>query len=133
MNWEMIFKFSLTVLGAVFGFLFGGWSPVLQILLAFAIFDYATGLLASGIEGKLNSKIGFRGIAKKATMFMLVAAGHMVDRLIGDGSHMIMDAFIFFYLGNELLSITENAGRIGLPVPEQIKGAVDVLKGRGKQ
>lgn len=131
MNWDIIYKTILTVTGVITGYLFGGWSLLLQILLAFVIIDYVTGLLASGVEGRLSSKVGFRGIAKKIMIFVLVAVGHLIDKAIGDGS-MIQNAVIFFYLGNELLSILENAGRTGLPVPDQIKNTVEVLKGRGE-
>jgi toxin secretion/phage lysis holin len=131
MNWETFYKLGATGTGAIVGYLFGGWSVLLQILLAFVIFDYISGLLASGVEGKLSSKIGFRGIAKKIMIFCLVAVGHLADKAIGDGS-MIQNAIIFFYLGNELLSILENAGRTGLPVPDQIKSAVQILKGKGE-
>lgn len=131
MSWEVFYKFLSTVLGAVVGWLFGGWSLLLQILLAFVAIDYISGLLASGVEGKLSSKVGFRGIAKKTMIFLIVAVGHLVDRAVGQG-HMISDAIVFFYLGMELLSITENAGRAGVPVPSQIKNAVEILKGRGE-
>jgi toxin secretion/phage lysis holin len=130
-SWEVIYKTLLTGTGAVVGYLFGGWSVLLQILLAFTIIDYLSGLLASGVEGKLSSKIGFKGIAKKLMIFFLVSVGHLIDKALGDGS-MIQNAIIFFYLGNELLSIVENAGRTGLPVPNQIRNAVDVLKGKGE-
>ncbi|MED3623273.1 MULTISPECIES: phage holin family protein [Neobacillus] len=129
MSWEIIYKTIFTGTGAVVGYLFGGWSVLLQILLALVIIDYVTGLLASGVEGKLSSKVGFKGIAKKIMIFCLVAVGHLIDKAIGDGS-MIQNAIIFFYLGNELLSILENAGRTGLPVPDQIKNAINVLKGK---
>lgn len=131
MNWEVFYKTVTTGIGAIVGYIFGEWSVLLQILLAFVIIDYVSGLLASGVEGKLSSKVGFKGIAKKLMIFVLAAVGHLVDKAIGDGS-MIQNAIIFFYLGNELLSILENAGRTGLPVPEQIKNAVDVLKGKSK-
>jgi len=131
MNWEILYKTITTAVGAIVGYIFGEWSVLLQILLAFVIIDYVSGLLASGVEGKLSSKVGFRGIVKKIMIFVLVAVGHLVDKAIGDGS-MIQNAIIFFYLGNELLSILENAGRTGLPVPEQVKNAVDVLKGKSK-
>ncbi|WP_137744529.1 phage holin family protein [Robertmurraya siralis] len=130
MNWEMFYKIGATGIGAIVGYLFGGWSILLQILLALVIIDYISGLLASGVEGKLSSKIGFKGIAKKIMIFCLVAVGHLVDKSIGDGS-MIQNAIIFFYLGNELLSIIENAGRTGLRVPEQLKSAVAILQGKG--
>jgi len=131
MSWEIFYKTGATVTGAAVGYLFGGWSVLLQVLLAFVAIDYISGLLASGVEGKLSSKVGFKGIAKKLMIFVLVAVGHLVDMAIGDGS-MVQNAIIFFYLGNELLSIVENAGRIGLPVPNQITNMVEVLKGRGQ-
>jgi toxin secretion/phage lysis holin len=131
MNWEIIYKSVITIIGAFVGWLFGGWSLLLQILLAFVIIDYLSGLLASGVEGKLSSKVGYKGIAKKAMIFMIVAVGHLIDRAVGQG-HMISDTIVFFYLGMELLSITENAGRAGVPVPSQVKNAVEILKGKGE-
>lgn len=131
MNWEILYKTIFTSTGAIVGYIFGEWSVLLQILLAFVIIDYISGLLASGVEGKLSSKVGFKGIAKKLMIFVMVVVGHLIDKAIGDGS-MIQNAVVFFYLGNELLSILENVGRAGLPVPEQVKSAVDILKGKSK-
>lgn len=129
-KWEVFYNTGAAATGAIVGYLFGGWSTLLQILLAFVAIDYISGMLASGVEGKLSSKVGFRGIAKKVMIFAIVAVGHLIDKAIGEG-HIFRDAIIFFYLGNELLSILENAGRTGLPVPEKIKSAVDILKGKG--
>lgn len=128
---DLVFKVIATVLGAISGYLWGGWSTLIQILVVFVAIDYTTGLLAAGYEGKLSSKIGFKGIAKKIMIFALVSVAHMIDKALGE-SHIFRDAVIFFYLGNELLSILENAGRTGLPVPDQIKNAVQVLKGKGE-
>lgn len=130
MNWDVFYKVGATSIGAVIGYLFGGWDVLLQILLVFVCIDYISGLLASGVEGKLSSKVGFKGIAKKVMIFALVAVAHMIDKALGE-SHIFRDAVIFFYIGNELLSILENTGRIGVPVPEQLKQAVQVLKGKG--
>lgn len=131
MKWEIVHKVGSTVTGAVVGYLFGGWDVLLQILLVFVCIDYVSGLLAAGVEGKLSSKVGFKGIAKKVMIFALVAVAHMIDKVLGE-SHIFRDSVIFFYLGNELLSILENSGRVGLPVPDQIKSAVQVLKGKGE-
>ena len=127
---DIFFKFLVTVSGGVAGYLFGGWHALIQILLVFVAIDYVTGLLAAGYEGKLSSQVGFKGIAKKTMIFAVVAVAHLIDKAIGD-SHVFRDAVIFFYLANEVLSILENAGRTGLPVPEQIRNAVQVLKGKG--
>lgn len=130
-RWDIIFKWLTASAGALFGFAWGEWTPLLQVLLAFVVIDYLTGLLASGVEGQLSSKIGFRGIVKKLMIFAIVAVGHLIDQTIGDG-HMFRDAVVFFFLGNELLSILENAGRTGLPLPSVLSNAVDILKGKGE-
>ena len=115
--------------GAIASYFYGGWSNLLEILLAFVVIDYVTGIMASGIEGKLSSLVGIKGIARKVFIFVMVAVAHLVDTSIGDGS-LFRDATVFFYLANELISILENAGRVGLPVPDILKQALEVLKGR---
>jgi toxin secretion/phage lysis holin len=129
---EVAFKIGAATIGAVVGFFFGGWTIPLRILVSLSIVDYVSGLIAGGVEKKLSSKIGFKGIAKKVMMFMLVAVGNLVDLSIGKG-HVFRDAIIFFYIWNEVLSIIENAGRIGLPVPEQLRSAIEILKGKEKK
>lgn len=127
---DVVFKIGATSLGAITGYLFGGWDTLLQLLLVAVIIDYISGMIAASVEGKLSSKIGFKNIPKKIMIFLMVAVAHLVDQVIHDGS-VLMDATIFFYLANELLSIIENSGRSGLPVPEKLKQTVEVLKGRG--
>jgi len=129
---ENIVKTVVAVGGAAASFLFGGWSALLNILLAFVVIDYVTGFLAAGVEKKLNSDVGWRGIAKKVAIFFIVAVGHLVDKALGGEMSVFRDAVIFFYLANELLSITENAGRIGIPVPDKLLNAIEVLKGKGE-
>ena len=131
-RWDIAFRWITTSAGALFSFLWGEWTPLLQVLLAFVITDYLTGLLASGVEGRLSSKAGLKGIAKKVMIFLIVMVGHLVDQTIGDG-HMIRDAVIFFFIGNELISILENAGRTGIPLPSVLTNAVDILKGKGER
>ncbi|MGG3958435.1 phage holin family protein [Bhargavaea massiliensis] len=129
---DVAFKTGAAAVGAVAGYLFGGWSELLGILLAFVIMDYVTGVMAAYKEGTLKSAVGFKRIPKKVMIFVLVAVGHLIDRAVGTNG-LFRDATIFFYLSNELLSIIENAGRMGLPVPEQIQQAVEVLKGKSKR
>jgi toxin secretion/phage lysis holin len=126
-NW---FKPVVAVSGAAASYLFGGWSSLLSILLTFVVFDYVTGFVAAAKEGKLNSEVGAWGIAKKVGVFAIVAAAHLVDTALGD-AHLFRDAAIFFFLANELLSVIENAGRIGVPIPPVMQRAVEVLRGKG--
>lgn len=127
---DVLFKVLATAAGGITGYLFGGWHTLLQILIVFVAIDYLTGMIAAAYEGKLSSRVGFKGIAKKVMIFAVVAVAHLIDSAIGE-NHLFRDAVIYFYLANELLSILENAGRTGLPIPDKIKGAVDVLKGKG--
>jgi toxin secretion/phage lysis holin len=126
---ESLLKFFIAIGGSIASFLFGGWSYLLTALLVFVIVDYVTGVVAAGKEGKLESKVGAWGIAKKVMIFGIVAVAHMVDTILG-GSHLFRDMAIFFYLSNELLSLIENAGRIGAPIPPGLQRAVEVLKSK---
>lgn len=123
---ESIIKSVVAASGAIMTFLFGGWSPLLQVLIIFIILDYALGFLVAASHGKLDSEVGFKGIAKKVIIVSLVAVAYSVDRIMGDGT-LIRDAVIFFYLANELLSILETAGKTNLPIPDALKKAVNKL------
>lgn len=125
------FKTVLAVVGAAASYAFGGWSALLGILLAFVVADYVTGVVAAGMEGKLSSSVGMRGIIKKLAIFVLVAVAHLVDMALGK-NHMVRDGTMFFYMGNEALSILENTGRMGVPMPAILKQAIEILKGKGE-
>ncbi|MGN4668566.1 phage holin family protein [Bacillus cereus group sp. MYBK234-1] len=125
-------KIFVTTFGGFCGYFFGGWDAVLQILVTMAIVDYITGVIAAGYNGQLKSKVGFKGIAKKVVLFLLVGVAAQLDAAIGSNS-AIREATIFFFMGNELLSILENAGRMGIPLPQPLTSAVEILGGKSKQ
>nr|WP_206108826.1 phage holin family protein [Paenibacillus thiaminolyticus] len=127
---DLFLKTVFAATGGAASFLFGGWPALLNVLLIVVAIDYVTGVMASGAEGKLKSSIGLIGIARKVFIFFVVAVAHQVDSVLGD-QHLLRDAAIFFYLANELLSIIENGGRLGVPLPAVIKKAVEVLKAKG--
>lgn len=130
---EHVYRVVVAALGGLVGYLYGGWSALLGILLAVVALDYATGVAAAYIEKKLSSEVGFKGITKKIFIFVMVAVGHLVDKALGGENSIFKDGVIFFYLANEVLSIVENAGRIGVPVPDQLRNAVEILKGKGEK
>ncbi|OAT74158.1 phage holin family protein [Parageobacillus thermoglucosidasius] len=119
---------GVSFVGSFVSFLIGGVDLLVIILLCFVIADYVTGLIASAIEGKLSSQVGFRGIVRKILVFVLVAASHLLDISIGWGNHFIRDAIIFFYIINEFISIVENVGRAGVPLPSFLRKAIELLK-----
>lgn len=129
MNTKQILQTIVAIGGSLITYLYGGWSALIQILLAFVAVDYLTGLLSAAVNGELSSKVGFRGIAKKVFVFILVAVGHLADIALGTAS-IIQDAVCYFYMANEFISILENAGKIGIPVPDILKNAVKALQGK---
>lgn len=128
---ENIIKLIAAFFGAIASFLFGEWSPLHQVLIIFIAIDYGMGVLVAAYLGQLNSKVGFKGIAKKVMILLLVAVAHAVDSIMGD-AHFVRDAVIFFYLANELLSILETVGKSGLPIPEVLRKAVETLNNKGE-
>lgn len=126
---ETFVKTAIAVRGATALYLFGGWNQLLLILLTFVAIDYVSGVAAAAKEGKLRRDIGLWGIARKVMIFGIVAVAHLIDTALGD-VHLFRDTAIFFYLANELLSLIENAERLGAPVPPAISKAVEVLKGK---
>ncbi|MNX99379.1 Holin family protein [compost metagenome] len=102
---------------------------MLNALLVLVVIDFATGFVAAWINGELKSMKGYIGIAKKVGIFMFVTVAHVIDGVLGD-MHYIRDAVIFFYLANELLSIIENAGKMGMPMPPALINAVAVLEAK---
>jgi toxin secretion/phage lysis holin len=138
------YQFSFNSIAAIFGvivnYAFGGWHEALAFLALLVVVDFITGLAASAIEGKksdplenkgINSNKGYWGIFKKALMFVVIAILHRADLLLGiEGAIGLMLGVTYFYIANELISITENLGRIGLPMPPQLKQLIAVLKNK---
>jgi len=131
LEYRDIFKYIVAIGGSLVTYLFGGWPALIKILVTIVIIDYVTGVLAAGVRREISSAVGGRGIARKVLIFVLVACGHLVDMALGTAD-VIRDAVIYFYIANELFSILENAGEIGLPVPDILKKSIDTLKGKEK-
>lgn len=129
---DVLIKSFIFTFGGFCGYFLGGWDTTLRVLLIMAAIDYITGVIAAGYNGELKSKVGFKGIAKKVVLFLLVGAATQADLAIGTNS-AIREATIFFFIGNELLSLLENAGRMGIPLPQSLTNAVEVLGGKQKQ
>lgn len=121
------------MVGGMIASIYGGWSVTLQVLFWFMAFDYVTGLLVAGLfhaspksgHGGLESRAGWKGLARKIVTMMLVLMAHEIDLLLG--IHYIRDAAAIGFCTNEALSIIENAGLMGIPIPKAITGAIDQL------
>ncbi|WP_456273584.1 phage holin family protein [Bacillus sp. AK031] len=129
---KLVIPFASVITSTVSNFTSSGWSSLLMILIIAMVIDYLSGMVAAGIEGKLSSRTGLKGIGKKLLIFSLVAVAHLIDTILGN-QHIIRDSTIIFYLCNEILSIIENAGRAGLPIPPFLSGAVESLRNKIKR
>lgn len=133
---ETLYKGLIAVPAGIAGFLFGGWSVLLTILSVLVIIDYASGLAAAGVNGEMKSKVGYIGITRKVFIFVIVTVAHMIDLLLIESGiemgFLVMTVAIVFYCINELISITENAGKMGVYVPEAITKAIELLKQQNK-
>lgn len=110
-----------TVIGGWLGYFLGGCDGLLIALIMFVVTDYVTGVMCAIADKTLSSEVGFRGICRKVLIFILVGISNILDvQVIGTGS-VLRTAVIFFYLSNEGVSLLENAGRLGLPIPEKLK------------
>lgn len=114
------------------GVVFGGWDGLLSALVLFMVVEYLTQVLVAILNKKISSEIGFCGIARKVSIFFLVAMGNVIDVLIIQNASMIRTAVILFYLSNEGSTILENVAMLGLPIPQKLKDILEQLKDRKK-
>ena len=115
-------------LAGMASFLWGGVDGLLYALIAFMVLDYVTGVLVAIVQKELSSKVGFKGIAKKVIILALVAVGHILDVHILGGGAFCRSAVIGFYIANEGISILENAGELGIPLPKKLIAVLKQLK-----
>lgn len=136
MNKQMI----CTAIGAAGSFIasiFGGWDTALATLLIFMAVDYITGLLVAGVfhaspkseNGALESKAGFKGLIRKGLVLVVILVACRMDMLLG--VNYIRDAACIAFIVNELISMVENFGLMGVPFPEPIKEAIELLQKKG--
>jgi len=135
-------EYILAVIGTVGAMIttsMGGWDLALQTLITFMAIDYVTGLIVAGVfkkskksaGGGLDSSLGFKGIIKKGVMLLVVLIGYQLDNLIS--VDFVRYAVIIAFLVNELISIIENVGLMGIPIPSAIKKAITILSEKGEQ
>ena len=129
--WNTI-QVIFAAIGGWLGYFLGGCDGLLVALVVFAAVDYITGVMCAVADKELSSEVGFKGICRKVLIFILVGIANILDvQVIGTGS-VLRTAVIFFYLSNEGVSLLENAGHLGLPIPEKIKTVLEQLHDRSE-
>lgn len=128
----------LGVMGARIAAVFGGWSAALTTLIIFMAIDYLSGLILAGVfhrsskteSGALESKAGWKGLCRKGLTLLIVVVASRLDVMLG--TTFVKDAVCIAYICNEALSILENAGLMGVPIPKAVKNAIEILKKKGE-
>lgn len=112
-------------------YLLGGLDVALSCLLIAIVLDYVSGLIKAFVTKNLSSKIGVKGIIKKVSVLLIVMLAVLVDRVTGE-TGAIRTLVIYYFVANEGLSIIENLGQAGVPIPQSIKKALKVMKKENK-
>lgn len=126
---------GVACVGAAIASLFGGWNGAMTTLVILMLIDYITGIIVAGVfhnspkcsGGALSSAVGFKGICRKFVILLIVVVACRVDILLD--TNIIRDATCVGFCANELVSITENAGLMGIPLPRKLVEAIEVLRG----
>lgn len=124
----------LGMIGGAITTTFGGWDAALTTLVIFMVIDYVTGLIVAGVfhtstktdTGALESRAGWKGLCKKGMTLLIVLIACRLDLMMG--TNFVRDAVVIGYIANESISIIENAGLMGLPIPKVIVKAIEVLR-----
>ena len=126
---DTVLDFALGSFVGLLGWFFGGLDGFVKMLITFAVIDYFSGLAAAlWIKHNISSSIGFKGISKKILMFSFVGIAHVLDKYMLGEARVLKEVVCLFYIGNEGLSIIENADAIGVPFPKALKDKFLSLK-----
>ena len=133
------FCMAVGALGAAIASLSGGWDAALQTLILFMAVDYVTGLIVAGVfhaspksrTGALESRAGWKGLIRKGETLLIVLVACRLDAVMA--TSFVRDAVVIGFICNETISIVENAGLMGLPIPAALTKAVDILKQRSEE
>lgn len=128
---------AIGIVGGWIASMLGGWDSALATLLIFMAVDYVTGLIVAGVfhksqksaSGALESRAGWKGLCRKGATLLFVLVAYRLDVTIG--SDYIRNAVIIAFIANETISIVENAGLMGVPIPAVITRAIEILKEKG--
>jgi toxin secretion/phage lysis holin len=129
---DLVIKTVIGVTGSFVSFLVGGFGIAFTILLGMMLLDYITGIMVGISNKSLSSAIGRKGFIRKLYVVILIGAIYMLSSVV-EGINYIGDGVTVAYILIEFISITENGGKLGAPMPKQVKELIAVLKGKGDQ
>lgn len=126
-------KFAGAGVGTFATYMFGGFDDALIFLIIVMSLDFITGLLKSWVLQTMSSQLGYKGITKKVLIFFVLIIATQLDRLTGVSEPLFRTLVCWFYIANECISIFENCGELGVPIPEKLKDALAQIKSKGDE
>lgn len=127
-----IYKRFISGIIGIMGFLIGDFDGLFKALLVLIIADYITGVIVAVAKKQLSSEVGAKGIAKKILMLIIVAVANVLDVQIIGGGAALRNITIIFYAANEVISLLENTGALGVPYPQKLMDVLKQLKNKDK-
>lgn len=121
---------AISVILTTFVYLVGGIDVAMKSLLIVIVIDYITGVISAIYNKKLNSTIGLKGILKKFSYLIIVSLSVILDRIVGD-TGAIRTLIIYFFVANDGISIVENIGKMGVPLPKKLTEVLEQLRNKG--
>lgn len=122
----------LSAILTTFIYLLGGVDIALQCLLIMIILDYISGIASAIYNKNLDSKIGLKGILKKFMYLIIVCVSVIIDKIVGN-TGAVRTLVIYFFVANDGLSIIENMGKMGIPLPKKLIDTLNQLKNKGDE
>lgn len=129
---EFSFNSIIAAVGTLFSVWLGGWDAILRALVLFMILDYLTGLLGAIKSKSVNSEVMFWGGVRKGIILAVVAVAVMLDEMVGNTEPIFRTLSIYFYLAREGVSVTENLGILGIPLPPAVTKVLAQLQEKGE-
>lgn len=126
-----VYNSIISLLCTSSAYLLGGWDSALMCLVVAISIDYISGVIKAYVKKELSSKIGLTGLLKKVGLLLVVMVAVIIDRVTGD-TGMVRNLVIYYFVANEGLSIIENLGQSGVPIPQSIRKALQALKKENK-
>lgn len=130
--WNVL-SIVFATIGVWLGLFIGPVNGLLIALIVFVITDYVTGLASAIVRKELSSSVGFKGLARKILIFLIVGIANVLDVYVLGANAVLRTAVILFYIANEGLSIIENIGEIGVPIPEKLRAVLAQLRKKGDE
>lgn len=130
---EFSFSAFIAAIGTMVSLWLGGWDAALKVLIFLMVLDYATGFLGAIKTKTVDSEIMYWGGIRKGVILAVLVVSVLLDQMLGNSEPIIRTLAIYFYVAREGVSVTENLGILGVPLPPSISKVLTQLKEKSEE